>query len=56
MMATPCWPNAGPKGGAGVASPALRLTLTTVFIFFVYINFLDANDPNVYSNDTNVKY
>jgi len=30
MMGRPCWPNAGPTGGAGVASPALRFSLRMV--------------------------
>src|SRR5690242_6394617 len=28
MMLTPCWPSAGPTGGAGVAAPALIWSLT----------------------------
>src|SRR5918993_5405486 len=28
MMFTPCWPSAGPTGGAGVAAPALIWSLT----------------------------
>src|SRR4029079_9733121 len=28
MMFTPCWPSAGPTGGAGVAAPALIWRLT----------------------------
>src|SRR6476661_615685 len=27
MMLTPCWPSAGPTGGAGVAAPALICSL-----------------------------
>ena len=37
MMATPCCPRAVPTGGAGVASAALRLILTTVLIFFAIL-------------------
>src|ERR1700712_6073247 len=29
MMLTPCWPSAGPTGGAGGAAPALICSLTT---------------------------
>src|SRR3712207_7108535 len=29
MMLTPCWPSAGPTGGAGVAAPALIRSLMT---------------------------
>src|ERR1700712_395064 len=29
MMLTPCWPSAGPTGGAGVPAPALICSLTT---------------------------
>src|SRR3954453_10658409 len=29
MMLTPCWPSAGPTGGAGVAAPALIWRLMT---------------------------
>src|SRR3989338_9164764 len=31
---TPCWPSAGPIGGAGLALPAGICNFTTVFIFF----------------------
>ena len=34
MMLTPCWPSAGPIGGAGVAWPALICSLTIAAIFF----------------------
>jgi len=30
----PCWASAGPIGGAGLALPALTLSLTTTFSFF----------------------
>src|ERR1700736_746692 len=33
MMLTPCWPKAGPTGGAGVASPAGIWSLTYAVIF-----------------------
>src|SRR5688500_9406084 len=34
MMATPCWPSAGPIGGAGVALPAAICNLTYARIRF----------------------
>ena len=33
MIGSPCWPNAGPTGGAGVAAPAGIFNLISVFIF-----------------------
>src|SRR5690606_32191558 len=33
MMLTPCWPSAGPTGGAGVAAPAWICSLMTPAIF-----------------------
>ena len=33
MMLTPCWPSAGPTGGAGVASPAGICSFTYPVIF-----------------------
>src|SRR5688500_5302577 len=35
MMFTPCWPSAGPTGGAGVAAPALIWSLMTAASFFL---------------------
>src|SRR3954468_4992053 len=35
MMLTPCWPSAGPTGGAGVAAPALIWSLIRPAIFFL---------------------
>src|SRR5437763_9549816 len=35
MMLTPCWPGAGPTGGAGVAAPALIWSLIRPAIFFL---------------------
>src|SRR5690554_5602575 len=35
MMLTPCWPRAGPIGGAGVASPALIWSLIRPATFFL---------------------
>src|SRR5439155_22971564 len=34
MMLTPCWPSAGPTGGAGVALPASICSLTMALTFF----------------------
>src|SRR5918992_6170030 len=34
MMLIPCWPSAGPTGGAAVAAPAGACTFRTVRIFF----------------------
>src|SRR5690606_19011090 len=34
MMFTPCWPSAGPTGGAGFAAPAGHCSLTTATTFF----------------------
>src|SRR5205807_1722421 len=35
MMLTPCWPRAGPTGGAGVAFPAGICSLTMATTFFM---------------------
>ena len=37
MMLTPCWPSAGPTGGAGVACPAGICSLTWPMIFFAML-------------------
>src|SRR5437762_5401825 len=34
MMLTPCWPSAGPTGGAGLAAPALICSLMIAASFF----------------------
>src|SRR5262245_63185728 len=34
MMLTPCWPRAGPTGGAGLALPAGICSLTIAWTFF----------------------
>src|SRR5215208_4208667 len=34
MMLTPCWPRAGPTGGAGVAAPAWICSLMKPETFF----------------------
>src|SRR6195952_6093059 len=36
MMLTPCWPSAGPTGGAGLAMPALICSLMTAASFFFF--------------------
>src|SRR3990172_9422722 len=44
MMLSPCWPNAGPTGGAGFACPPgiwSLISVTTVFIFLaIYASIL----------------
>src|SRR3954468_11450977 len=35
MMLTPCWPRAGPTGGAGVAAPAWICSLMKPETFFL---------------------
>src|SRR6478752_9610024 len=35
MMLTPCWPRAGPTGGAGLAAPALIWSLMTAVSFLL---------------------
>src|SRR5512134_2583655 len=34
MMFTPCWPSAGPTGGAGFAAPAGHCSFTMATTFF----------------------
>src|SRR5665811_1478763 len=44
MMLTPCWPRAGPTGGAGFAAPAGICSLISVRTFFAirpYLCLLD---------------
>src|SRR4051812_7451398 len=36
MMLTPCWPSAGPIGGAGLALPAGTRSLMNPLTFFIY--------------------
>src|SRR5207253_2814841 len=38
MMLTPCWPSAGPTGGAGLACPAGICSLICPVIFFAMIS------------------
>src|SRR5687767_11264351 len=43
-MLTPCWPRAGPTGGAGVACPPGHCSLTLALIsFFAMASFLDSH-------------
>src|SRR3954453_4037345 len=50
MMLTPCWPSAGPTGGAGVAAPALIWSLmTAVNRFLGGMTFLLLRDVNSWS-------
>src|SRR5580765_3152911 len=37
MMLMPCWPSAGPTGGAGVAAPALHCSFTMAVIGFAIV-------------------
>src|SRR3954452_10419035 len=49
-MLTPCWPSAGPTGGAGVAGPALSWSLmTAVNRFLGGMTFLLLRDVNAWS-------
>src|SRR5436309_9248808 len=40
MMLMPCWPSAGPTGGAGVALPALHCSFTTACMGFAILLLL----------------
>src|SRR5208337_3486773 len=40
MMFTPCWPNAGPIGGDGLAAPAGTCSLIYAWTFFAISQFL----------------
>src|SRR5581483_3540671 len=44
MMFTPCWPNAGPTGGAGLAWPAGICSLICPVTFFA-IKILNSGSP-----------
>src|ERR1051325_2410083 len=44
MMFTPCWPRAGPTGGAGLAAPPGTCSLMSVRTFFAIWAFLDLLD------------
>src|SRR5207248_10671248 len=43
MMFTPCWPRAGPTGGAGVAWPAGIWSLMYPVTFLAMVSFLIAS-------------
>src|SRR6185437_11057922 len=53
MMLTPCWPSAGPTGGAGVAAPAWICSLMRAATFFLggmsflVLDVLDVLDGDV---------
>src|SRR5581483_5837064 len=49
MMLTPCWPSAGPTGGAGFACPPGIWSLITVRIFFAIgsVQFLDVVESDL---------
>src|SRR4029077_5802716 len=40
MMLMPCWPSAGPTGGAGVALPALHCSFTMAWMGFAISSLL----------------
>src|SRR3989304_7133830 len=40
MILTPCWPNAGPPGGAGLALPASIWSLMTARTFLAMLQLL----------------
>src|SRR5213592_2866906 len=44
MMFTPCWPRAGPTGGAGEAEPPTACSLIVVRTFFAIALSLDLLD------------
>src|SRR6202167_4646199 len=51
MMLTPCWPNAGPIGGDGLAAPAGTCSLIYACTFFAICQFLvGANAARLPSN------
>src|SRR5438045_6336113 len=43
MMLTPCWPSAGPTGGAGFALPAGSCNLISPMTFFISSSAQAAN-------------
>src|SRR6185436_19622243 len=51
MMLTPCWPSAGPTGGAGLACPPGICSLIVVRIFFAIpssVQLLDLIEPELH--------
>src|ERR1700733_15985160 len=49
MMLTPCWPSAGPTGGAGLASPALIWSLISPTAFF-FFGGMSVGVPSLFLN------
>ena len=45
IMLMPCWPSAGPTGGAGVALPAGNWSVMTAFTFFANACLLSLLEP-----------
>ena len=41
MMLIPCWPSAGPTGGAGLACPAFACSLIVVRTFLAIVSSSD---------------
>src|SRR5690242_20955789 len=56
MMLTPCWPSAGPTGGAGLACPPGIWSLMSVRTFLAMLRFLrlvdllDLVEPELHRN------
>src|SRR6059036_364105 len=51
MMLTPCWPSAGPTGGAGLACPPGICSLMSVRTFFaISVQFLDLVERQLHGN------
>src|SRR6058998_358910 len=56
MMLTPCWPSAGPTGGAGLACPPGICSLMSVRIFLAtlcllrLVDLLDLVEPELHRN------
>jgi hypothetical protein len=47
MMLMPCWPNAGPTGGAGEACPPRACSLIVVNTFLAISKLLYLIEPNL---------
>src|SRR5512142_1971120 len=45
MMFTPCWPSAGPTGGAGLALPAGICSFTWPVTFFIGFSLRGSSEP-----------
>src|SRR6202035_922350 len=48
MMLIPCWPSAGPTGGAGLACPAFACSLIVVSTFLAMSELLHLVEPHLY--------